>query len=204
MKLARTKEWRESHGLTQRELAAEAGVGEVTVARIESGASVTPPTARKVADALGVSVADLLERPPVPLGEAPQEAGWQVGTPRVATPRITAVRPTGRGPNVTQEMLAELGIEATNAELNALNIYLEGRARQRVEGGPTAIPSLARDNVDVEKVAGWAPVVEDALSYWITTGRFNLVPGAVSGEETEAVRRHAREKLAELAQHSEG
>ena len=71
MKLARTKEWRESHGLTQRELAAEAGVGEVTVARIETGSSVTPPTARKIAEALGVAVADLLERPPVPLGEAP-------------------------------------------------------------------------------------------------------------------------------------
>ena len=67
MKLARTKEWRESHGLTQRELAAEAGVGEVTVARIETGASVTPVTARKVAQSLGVSVEDLLESPPVPL-----------------------------------------------------------------------------------------------------------------------------------------
>jgi transcriptional regulator with XRE-family HTH domain len=65
LKLARTKEWRESHGLTQRELAAEAGVGEVTVARIETGASVTPPTARKIAEALGVAVADLLEQPPV-------------------------------------------------------------------------------------------------------------------------------------------
>jgi transcriptional regulator with XRE-family HTH domain len=73
LKLARTKEWRESHGLTQRELAAEAGVGEVTIARIETGASVTPPTARKVSEALGVSVADLLERPPVPLAEAPTE-----------------------------------------------------------------------------------------------------------------------------------
>jgi transcriptional regulator with XRE-family HTH domain len=73
LKLARTKDWRESHGLTQRELAAEAGVGEVTVARIETGASVTPPTARKIAEALSVSVADLLERPPVPLAEAPQE-----------------------------------------------------------------------------------------------------------------------------------
>ncbi len=71
MKLARTKEWRESRGLTQRELAAEAGVGEVTIARIETGASVTPPTARKVSEALGISVADLLERPPVPLDEAP-------------------------------------------------------------------------------------------------------------------------------------
>jgi len=70
LKLARTKEWRESHGLTQRELAAEAGVGEVTVARVETGASVTPPTARKIAEALGVAVADLLERPPVPLDKA--------------------------------------------------------------------------------------------------------------------------------------
>jgi transcriptional regulator with XRE-family HTH domain len=67
LKLARTKEWRESHGLTQRELAAEAGVGEVTVARIETGASVTPPTARKIAKALDINVADLLEEPPVPL-----------------------------------------------------------------------------------------------------------------------------------------
>jgi transcriptional regulator with XRE-family HTH domain len=75
LKLARTREWRESHGLTQRELAAEAGVGEVTVARIETGASVTPPTARKIAQALGVRVADLLERPPVPLAEASQETG---------------------------------------------------------------------------------------------------------------------------------
>jgi len=75
LKLARTKEWREAHGLTQRELAAAAGVGEVTVARVETGASVSPPTARKLAEALDVSVADLLERPPVPLAEASQETG---------------------------------------------------------------------------------------------------------------------------------
>jgi transcriptional regulator with XRE-family HTH domain len=73
LELARTKEWRESRGLTQRELAAKAGVGEVTVARIETGASVTTSTARKIAEALGVAVADLLERPPVPLAEAPQD-----------------------------------------------------------------------------------------------------------------------------------
>jgi len=88
LKLARTKEWRESHGLTQRELAAEAGVGEVTVARIESGASVIPPTARKVADALGVSVADLLEQPPVPLAEAPPETGSSKTTQLVDRPEV--------------------------------------------------------------------------------------------------------------------
>lgn len=72
MQLVRTKEWREARGLTQRGLAAEAGISEVTVARLETGHSSTPSTARKVADALGISPADLLERPPVPLGEAAQ------------------------------------------------------------------------------------------------------------------------------------
>ena len=67
MYLARTKEWREAQGLTQRELAAKAAISEVTIARLETGHSTTPPTARKIATALGVSVADLLERPPVPL-----------------------------------------------------------------------------------------------------------------------------------------
>jgi transcriptional regulator with XRE-family HTH domain len=75
MQLARTKEWRESRGFTQRELAAEASISEVTVARLETGHSSTPPTARKIAKALDVSVADLLERPPVPLAEASQETG---------------------------------------------------------------------------------------------------------------------------------
>jgi transcriptional regulator with XRE-family HTH domain len=75
MQLARTKEWRESRGFTQRELAAEAGISEVTVARLETGHSSTPPTARKIAKALRVSVADLQERPPVPLASAPQEPG---------------------------------------------------------------------------------------------------------------------------------
>jgi transcriptional regulator with XRE-family HTH domain len=70
MQLTRTKQWREARGLTQRGLAAEAGISEVTVARLETGHSSTPSTARKVADALGISPADLLERPPVPLGEA--------------------------------------------------------------------------------------------------------------------------------------
>ncbi len=72
MKLPRLREWRESRGLTQKELAAKARVGEVTVARIETDAhTTTPPTARKLADALGISVADLLESPPVPLEPAP-------------------------------------------------------------------------------------------------------------------------------------
>ncbi len=71
MLLPRTKEWREARGLSQRELAAAAGAAERTVPRVEGGASVTPATARKLAAALGVTVSDLLESPPVPLAPAP-------------------------------------------------------------------------------------------------------------------------------------
>jgi transcriptional regulator with XRE-family HTH domain len=81
MRLPRTKEWREARGLSQRELSAEAGVGESTVPRIERGESVTPPTARKIADALGVSVSDLLESPPVPLASAPSASLSPDGEP---------------------------------------------------------------------------------------------------------------------------
>ncbi len=83
MQLPRLKEWRESRGLLQKELAAEAGLSEFTITRIEGGDSIRPNTARRVADALGVSVGDLMERPPVPLVEAP-EAGRAV-TPQLIT-----------------------------------------------------------------------------------------------------------------------
>src|SRR5215217_5433892 len=75
MQLPRLKEWRESRGLLQKELASEAGLSEFTINRIETGDNIRPNTARKVADALGVEVADLIESPPVPLAGAPQESG---------------------------------------------------------------------------------------------------------------------------------
>jgi transcriptional regulator with XRE-family HTH domain len=71
MQLPRLREWRESRGLTQKELAEEARASEFTVARAEGGAAVRPNTARRLAEVMGVAVADLMESPPVPLGEAP-------------------------------------------------------------------------------------------------------------------------------------
>jgi transcriptional regulator with XRE-family HTH domain len=64
MQLERLKEWRESQGLTQGELARQACVGHVTVARAEIGHSVRPNSARKIAEALGLKVSDLLKHPP--------------------------------------------------------------------------------------------------------------------------------------------
>ena len=72
MQLERLKEWRESQGFTQKELAGRAGVGEVTVARVETGASIRPNTARKIAGALGLAVSDLLARPPSSAEPAPK------------------------------------------------------------------------------------------------------------------------------------
>lgn len=69
MKTPRLKEWREARGETQVTLAERSGVAEHTISRIEHGAFLRPSTARKLADALNVSVADLMEKPSVPLGE---------------------------------------------------------------------------------------------------------------------------------------
>ena len=65
MKTPRLREWREAMGETQVTLADKSGVAEHTISRIEHGASLRPTTARKLADALGVAVVDLMERPPV-------------------------------------------------------------------------------------------------------------------------------------------
>jgi transcriptional regulator with XRE-family HTH domain len=75
VKTPRLREWREAMGETQATLGERSGVAEHTISRIEHGASLRPTTARKLADALGVAVADLMERPPVPLGDAPQGTG---------------------------------------------------------------------------------------------------------------------------------
>jgi transcriptional regulator with XRE-family HTH domain len=75
VKTPRLREWREAMGETQATLGERSGVAEHTISRIEHGASLRPTTARKLADALGVAVADLMERPPIPLDEAPQEEG---------------------------------------------------------------------------------------------------------------------------------
>ena len=54
-------------------LSESSGISEHTISRIEHGAPLRPTTARRLADALGVEVADLMESPPVPsvsLGKA--------------------------------------------------------------------------------------------------------------------------------------
>jgi transcriptional regulator with XRE-family HTH domain len=70
VKIPRLREWREAMGETQLTLAERSGVAEHTISRIEQGYGARPNTAKKLADALDVSVMDLMESPPVLAGKA--------------------------------------------------------------------------------------------------------------------------------------
>jgi transcriptional regulator with XRE-family HTH domain len=56
--------WRDYYALTQDELAAKARVARSTVYRAEAGEPISRANARKLAEALGISVLDLLHRAP--------------------------------------------------------------------------------------------------------------------------------------------
>jgi transcriptional regulator with XRE-family HTH domain len=79
------KEIRRRKGWSQKDLANESGVGQDTISGIESGRhEPRPSTLRKLADALGVEVADFFREPAVPLAQAPKGAG----PPRVSRERL--------------------------------------------------------------------------------------------------------------------
>ena len=61
VKLTRLRTIRERAALTQRELAASAGTTQATIARLERGEEGRPTTARKLARALRVRPADLMD-----------------------------------------------------------------------------------------------------------------------------------------------
>lgn len=56
--------WRRSQALTQGELAIKAKVARSTVIRAEGGEPISLPNVRKVAEALGISVQQLLREEP--------------------------------------------------------------------------------------------------------------------------------------------
>ncbi len=60
MEVARLKHWRRRRALSQKELAEKSGVGQATIARIETGHGARPATVRALAAALEVSIEELL------------------------------------------------------------------------------------------------------------------------------------------------
>ena len=114
MKTPRLREWREAMGETQATLGERSGVAEHTISRIEHGASLRPTTARKLADALGVAVADLMERPPVPLAEVPEEERAELPE---APPELPRTRLTDTAPEDFNRRLSNLESAKEAAEL---------------------------------------------------------------------------------------
>jgi transcriptional regulator with XRE-family HTH domain len=60
LQIPRLRGWRELRGWTQKDLAEESGVSARSIAGYETGASIRPRNARKLAEALDVEVADLV------------------------------------------------------------------------------------------------------------------------------------------------
>lgn len=57
----RVKYFRENKGLSQKALAEKAGLAQATVHYIEAGGNATQKTLQKLANALGVTIAELLD-----------------------------------------------------------------------------------------------------------------------------------------------
>jgi transcriptional regulator with XRE-family HTH domain len=67
LKLPRLREVRELHGWSQSRLAEEAGVSRDSISNYETGhREAYPSTAKKLADALGVTIADFMEEVVLP------------------------------------------------------------------------------------------------------------------------------------------
>jgi transcriptional regulator with XRE-family HTH domain len=107
VQIPRLREWREARALTQVELAERAGLSSRSVAGYEAGAGARPPTVRRLAEALGVEVADLrggAERPPLgPAAASPTQPalnGFEGGRARKKALRRVrgGFRRTVRGP----------------------------------------------------------------------------------------------------------
>jgi transcriptional regulator with XRE-family HTH domain len=73
LQIPRLRQWREFRGLTQKDLAATSGVSVRSIAGYEAGAGIRVTTARKLAKALDIEVADFyaVREPQSPLAQAP-------------------------------------------------------------------------------------------------------------------------------------
>jgi transcriptional regulator with XRE-family HTH domain len=72
VQIPKLREWRKARALTQVELAKLAEISARSVAGYEAGAGARPPTVRKLAEALNVEIADLIEEADYPKGGAPE------------------------------------------------------------------------------------------------------------------------------------
>jgi transcriptional regulator with XRE-family HTH domain len=127
--MPRLREWREARGETQVALSESANVSQYTIIRGEAGESVRPSTAKKLAAALGVSVADLLDDPPVPGKAEASEPG---------------------PPRVSKEDLARQVISASDHEVEEVNATIE--SYWKLARGAKAVAHFSHEDVDTSRV----------------------------------------------------
>ena len=81
MRLHQLRRYRELAGYSQMALADRAGLARMSVVRIEAGHDARPATAKRLADALRVRIADLVGQAPLPFGAPSQTETARAGRP---------------------------------------------------------------------------------------------------------------------------
>ena len=151
---------REERGLSQVKLAAKADLNPATVNQIERGArNASPGTLRKLAEALGVSLVDLIEgnypkapEPQLSLEDAAQSEAFQ---------HALAVLFRGlarRGQGIVEQSLREGPSEALSRELN--EYYAEIAALHQIKGRRDI---FGRDSDELSEAEAAYQEVEDRI-----------------------------------------
>jgi transcriptional regulator with XRE-family HTH domain len=152
MKLPRLLEWRERRALTQVQLAAAAGVSQDMVSKVERGLrGVQPRTARRLAQALEIAVAELVAPPEV------------AGDPKQLAPKLLERRLRSEGVETAwaladvEVVLAEgerLGNEAMREQLIP-TLRVEQKALRQIAADHD-LPLEVRDHASaLDEAAGY-------------------------------------------------
>lgn len=121
MKLPRLREWREFRGLTQPELAERAGLSLRSVFNYEHGGNALPNSTRKLAEALGVEIGDLLDEEAHPKGAAPPSVQLTINGVLAEERR----RPTAQELQALDRWLSYLESRLNRQDLSAAEIEHE-------------------------------------------------------------------------------
>jgi transcriptional regulator with XRE-family HTH domain len=189
------KRLREERGLSQVKLAARADLNPATVNQIERGArNASPGTLRKLAEALGVSLVDLIEGN-YPKGQAPQPS-LEDAARSEAFQHALAVLFRGlarRGQGIIEQSLREGPSEALSRELT--EYYAETAAVHQIKGRRDIFgrdsDELAETEAEYQEVEGkiqamWSQDIDATDEERSTARRFKGNSKSHVGEEHEA------------------
>jgi transcriptional regulator with XRE-family HTH domain len=186
---------RREKGLSQQELADLAGVGQDSISAIETGKHEPHPrTLRKLANALGVEVADFFREPAVPLAETPETGPteaeveeerhvipqaassikWHIeGMKKLKELREAELEEIGKGKGIglrealpIQMELADKGLRDLMEEVGVLD-FAEAVKAGRQMAEPEAIPlcyELLRRLAELEALSAEARVASGVAS----------------------------------------